>query len=41
MAGSRQGVAPQILDEESRALFTYCYGHFLNLALCDTLTIVN
>ena len=37
MAGSRQGVARQILDEESRALFTHCYGHSLNLAMCDTL----
>ena len=37
MAGSRRGVAHQILDEESRALFTHCYGHSLNLAMCDTL----
>ena len=37
MAGSRQGVAHQILDEESRALFTHYYGHSLNLAMCDTL----
>ena len=37
MAGSRRGVARQILDEESRALFTHCYGHSLNLAMCDTL----
>ena len=37
MVGSRKGVASQILDEESRALFTHCYGHSLNLAMCDTL----
>ena len=37
MASSRLGVAHQILDEESRALFTHYYGHSLNLAMCDTL----
>ena len=36
MAGSRNGVATQILTSEPRALYTHCYGHFLNLAMCDT-----
>ena len=35
MAGSRSGVSTQILSEEPRALFTHCYGHSLNLAVCD------
>ena len=37
MAGSRNGVATQILTREPRALYTHCYGHFLNLAMCDTI----
>ena len=37
MAGSRNGVATQILLEEPRALFTHCYGHSLNLAVCDSI----
>lgn len=37
MAGSRNGVATQILSEEPRALFTHCYGHSLNLAVCDAI----
>ena len=35
MAGSR-GVATQILQAESRAVYTHCYGHALNLACSDT-----
>ena len=34
MAGSSQGVAHQIFDEEPRALFTHCDGYSL---MCDTL----
>ena len=37
MAGSKSGVATQILSEEPRALFTHCYGHSLNLAVCDSI----
>ena len=33
MAGSRNGVKTQILQEEPHALFTHCYGHSLNLAV--------
>ena len=32
MSGSRSGVATKILAEESKALYTHCYGHALNLA---------
>ena len=37
MAGSKNGVATQILSIEPRALFTHCYGHSLNLAVCDSI----
>ena len=37
MAGSKSDVATQILSEEPRALFTHCYGHSLNLAVCDSI----
>ena len=37
MTGRRNGVVTQIQDEEPRALFTYCYGHSLNLAASDTI----
>ncbi len=37
MTGMRNGVATKILQLESRALFTHCYGHSLNLAVCDTI----
>ena len=37
MAGHRSGVAKQLGDEEPRALFVHCYGHSLNLAMCDTI----
>ena len=35
MAGAHKSVATQISSEEPRALFTHCYGHALNLAVCD------
>ena len=35
MAGAHKGVATQISSEEPRALFTHCYGHALNLVVCD------
>ena len=31
MHGARKGVAAIITQEESRALYTHCYGHALNL----------
>ena len=37
MAGYKCGVATPILTEEPRALYTHCYGHFVNLAMCDTI----
>ena len=37
MAGSKSGVASRVLAEESRAVFTHCYGHSLNLACGDTI----
>ena len=37
MAGCRTGVASQILSIVSRALYTHCYRHFLNLDMCDTI----
>ena len=36
MTGVRNGVAKQLTDEESQAIFTHCYGHALNLAVGDT-----
>ena len=36
MSGARKGVATIITQEESRALYTHCYGHALNLAVADT-----
>ena len=37
MSGHRSGVATQLSNEEPRALFVHCYGHSLNLAMCDTM----
>ena len=37
MAGEKSGVKTQILKENSKALFVYCFNHRLNLAVCDTL----
>ena len=37
MAGAKNGVAVQLANEESRAIFTHCYGHALNLAAGDTI----
>ncbi len=36
MSGARKGVAAMITKEESRAIYTHCYGHALNLAVADT-----
>ena len=35
MASSRHGIAVQILQEESKAIFLHCCGHALNLAASD------
>lgn len=37
MSGCKAGVAKLITDIESRAIFTHCYGHALNLAVGDTI----
>ena len=37
MRGLRNGVAKQIQDAESRAIYTHCYGHALSLAASDTI----
>lgn len=35
MSGLRSGVAKRVQDVESRAVFTHCYSHSLNLAASD------
>ena len=35
MSGAKSGVAKRIQEEESRAVYTHCYGHSINLAICD------
>ena len=37
MSGQRSGAAKRISDLESRALYTHCYGHALNLAAQDSI----
>ena len=37
MAGTRGGVAAKMQEIESRAVFTHCYGHALNLSVSDTI----
>ena len=37
MSGHRNGVSTQITAEESRALYTHCYAHSLNLAVSDAI----
>ena len=37
MAGEKSGVAKQIKEQESRALFTHCYTRSLNLAVGDAI----
>jgi len=37
MSGLRNGVATRIRQLESRAIYTRCYGHSLNLAAGDTI----
>ncbi len=37
MPGIRSGVATRIVKQESKALYTHCYGHSLSLAMADTI----
>ena len=37
MSGAKGGVATQLTAIESRALYTHCYCHALNLAIADTI----
>ena len=37
MRGARNGVAKQLNDEESRAVYIHCYGHALSLAAGDSI----
>ena len=37
MSGAKKGVAKVIAIKESRAIFTHCYGHALNLGVGDTI----
>ena len=37
MRGAKNGVSKQIMDIESRALYTHCYGHSLNLTAGDAI----
>ena len=37
MSGAKSGVAVQIKNEESHALYTHCYAHSINLAVGDTM----
>ena len=36
MSGVKSGVAVRIMQIETRALYTHCYGHALNLAAQDS-----
>ena len=36
MKGHRAGVAKVISDLEPRAVYTHCFGHSMNLAVCDS-----
>jgi len=35
MTGAKRGVATNNLAKEQRDVFTHCYGHAFNLAVCD------
>lgn len=37
MSGKRNGVTVKIQELESKAVFTHCYGHALNLSVDDTI----
>ena len=37
MSDARGGVPKKIVDDESRALYTHCYSHALNLVVSDTM----
>ncbi len=37
MAGAKSGVVTRIQEIQSRAVFTHCYGHALNLIVAETI----
>ena len=37
MSGSKSEVATRFKEENEKCLFTYCYGHALNLAVGDAI----
>ena len=37
MAGAKTGIAAQIKAINRKCLYTYCYGHTLNLAVADSI----
>ena len=37
MKGVRSGLVSRIQEVESRAVYTHCYGHFINIAVNDAL----
>ena len=39
MRGAKNGVSIQILAAEPRATFVHCYGHALNLATADVVSV--
>ena len=40
MAGSKSGVKTQLLAKEPRVLYMHCYGHALNLSICDAMKLI-
>ena len=36
LSGCRSGVAKRIMDVEPKAIYTHCYGHYLDIAISDT-----
>ena len=40
VAGHINGLSANILRLNEKALYTHCYSHGLNLAVCDSLTVV-
>ncbi len=37
MSGSKSGVVARLCSEEKCAVYSHCYGHALNLAVCTTI----
>ena len=36
MSDCRSGVVKRIMNDEPKAVYTHCHGHFLDLAISDT-----